>query len=176
MSREDVKDDKNYQTPKLLRFVSFLTRSNKPCNQILNACNREPASEDFTSCIIISLVIDYEERKETVFKLLENKLPNDSIIKTAPRSLQMEDLKKVSGILSKNNTPSQIDAIAKDWEKVFYNRISLALSFRKGNTEFLQSSADFDYPALDLLINLCKKFEALGRQVNKAVVQNIINY
>lgn len=82
----------------------------------------------------------------------------------------MEDLKKASELLSTSGD-SELERISKDWEEVFASRTALALSFRKGRPEFLDASADFDYPALDLLVDLCKRYGVLGRQVNRAVVR-----
>ena len=103
-------------------------------------------------------------------KLLENKQSDDFQTKSAPRALQIEDLKRLSEILLKKTNFSQSESVIKEWEKVFSNYNALAFSFRKGDIKFLHSSADFDYPALDLLINLCRNFETLGRRLNKAVV------
>jgi hypothetical protein len=84
----------------------------------------------------------------------------------------MEDLKKLSEILSKKTNPILLESAIQEYETVFSNCNALAFSFRKGDIEFLRSSADFDYPALDLLINLYRNFETLRKRLNKAVVSN----
>lgn len=146
----------------------------KPSKQPVNVRVRDPPSKVPTKCAPPKPILPLEEKKELHPKALENKLPNLSNVKKEPLPLQMEDVVEASEILSKKNNASQVEAVIKDWELTFSNRSALALSFRKSkSSDFLQSSADFDYPALDLLTNLCKKNETLSKSLNKAVVWSV---
>ncbi len=95
-----------------------------------------------------------------------------------PPSLQADDvlaaMKELAGKKSLSGLTKSQEGLVERWQRVFANRIALSLSFRKhiGKIipEFLRPSADFDYDALDLLCEICKKCEPFHQRLLKTLV------
>ena len=86
----------------------------------------------------------------------------------------MEDVTEAAKILGKKGNTKELTTLFKDWRKVFTNRIALGLSFRSAGRRiipnFLQSSVDLDFTAIDTLAALCQKSREFTKTLNKAIV------
>jgi hypothetical protein len=96
-----------------------------------------------------------------------------------PESLQLEDVimasRKLEGKKSLQEFTSEDEKVLERWREVFSNRIALGLSFRtnitKFTTQFLQPSADFDWKALEVLVELCSKCLPFKRVLSDTLVR-----
>ena len=150
----------------------------------MNGCGREVCFNPYClSCPCnILIILDRKDSftKESLLKLLEKHIPIEACQKNrTPKSLQNDDIKYLNNIEGKKGKLKEFTNVLKDWEKVFSSRIALGLSFRntdrKIDSKFLDSSADFDYEALDGLANLCHKNDKLNKLVIKSLVRHRIS-
>ena len=188
---EDISKAKEALKTKFQVLVPHFCLFHRLYGQLLNGCGRECCFNPYcSSCPCIGCLerlrdfIDCEkfgnkdEAAQKVLKLIENKEPVDICQKPekVTRSLQIDSVlaatKEFTGkkaLFSKTQ-----ESILATWQQVFSNQISLGLSFRKHTgkilPDFLQSSPDFDYDAIDCVIALCKKNEAVHQRLLKSIV------
>eukprot|EP00826_Nyctotherus_ovalis_P036149 TRINITY_DN3187_c0_g4_i1.p2 TRINITY_DN3187_c0_g4~~TRINITY_DN3187_c0_g4_i1.p2 ORF type:complete len:140 (-),score=20.34 TRINITY_DN3187_c0_g4_i1:164-583(-) len=109
-------------------------------------------------------------------KLIENKSNIEICSKNmTPKSLQMEDVVEAGKVLGKKGNAKDLTTLFKDWRRVFANRVALGLSFRRAGKEmapdFLQTTPDLDFDALDALANFSRKSREFAKILNRAVVK-----
>lgn len=100
-----------------------------------------------------------------------------------PQSIQLEDVVEMTKRLERKKSlqefSSEDEKLVEKWKEVFSNRIALGLSFRKNapifDTEFLKESADFDWIALDSLVELCTNCIPFKRALSEALVREFSN-
>ena len=153
--------------------------------QLTNGCGREYCNNQYcASCPRIfedNIVCKSLDRNESVQRTLNLIKLKEQVtictIRKDPVSIQAEEITSVAEMLKGKSswdklTPEEKEVVNR-WEKVFGNKNSLGLSFRKNKTfpeNFLQSSSEIDHDVLGALIKICNESEMLRALLTKSLV------
>jgi len=119
-----------------------------------------------------------EDAIQKAIKLVQSQQPIEICGKSLPipQSIHKETILLAAKefIGKKGPVTKSQELILNQFQNVFGNNIALGLSFRKNTgkigPDFLRENPDFDFEAIDLLIDLCKKNDTFHQRILKTLV------